>query len=445
MRDASSRRRGGRRFSRWLLAVALAGTVGVRGSAQAQSAQGTQGGEANSQPAHTPPGLLSNLDGIDRALHVNGVDLQVRYISEVAHNLSGGTSHRATETGQLDFTLKADLEKAIGLRGGSMEGVISWRRGKLLDDLAGIDPLQQTQEIYGRGQTWRLTSLWYEQKVGRVSIKVGRANVGEDFATFPCDFMNLTFCTAQPGNIVGDYWFNAPVSQWATRIKATGKAGFVQIGFYEVNPRNLDRGIFLGRSSGQTGVLIPAELVWKPTRRGLSGTVRVGGWNDTSHADDAVLDQNHAIADLTQAPALRRNGRWGGWVVAQQHLTGREDSTGKQTGLSVFGRAALADRRTAFLTNQITAGIILEGLPPFGDDALSLAIGRTHVNGRVAAAQRIEPDETPQGNEYVGEAFYSLHPVAGIVLRPDLQLVVHPGGRARPTALVLGLKSSVTL
>ena len=83
-----------------------------------------------------------------------------------------------------------------------------------------------------------LTQLWYDQNYfdGALDWKVGRLTVGEDFASFDCDFMNLTFCGSQPGNIVGDYWYNWPVSQWATRLKVNLPAAtYAQVGVYQQN------------------------------------------------------------------------------------------------------------------------------------------------------------------------------------------------------------------
>ena len=70
---------------------------------------------------------------------------------------------------------------------------------------AHLGNLQQVQEVYGRGQTWRFTELWYGQKYfdGKLDWKIGKFPEGDDFASFSCEFMNLTFCGAAPGDLVG--------------------------------------------------------------------------------------------------------------------------------------------------------------------------------------------------------------------------------------------------
>ena len=71
-----------------------------------------------------------------------------------------------------------------------------------MSDDAGLGTLQQVQEVFGRGQTLRLSQFWYDQKFidGVVDWKTGRITFGEDFAAFSCDFQNLTLCGAQPAD-----------------------------------------------------------------------------------------------------------------------------------------------------------------------------------------------------------------------------------------------------
>ena len=72
-------------------------------------------------------------------------------------------------------------------------------------------------EVYGRGNIVRLEEFAYKQKLfdDRFELTVGRLAFGDEFFSFSCDFINLTFCGAPPGNIVGDYIYNWPISQWA--------------------------------------------------------------------------------------------------------------------------------------------------------------------------------------------------------------------------------------
>lgn len=426
-------------------AALLIATLAITEGAAPAIAQSVQKGEADSQES-PPPGVFQPFDRFRGRAADTGVTLAVRYTSELGYNPAGGDADRVTETGQADLDAKLDLGKIAGLNGGTLNAVVTWRRGRLLDQVADLGTLQQTQEVFGRGQTWRLTRLWYEQSLGRASLKLGRSNVGEDFATFSCDFMNLTFCGAQPGNIVGDYWLNWPVSQWMARAKLTVGNKYVQVGAYEVNPRNLRKTFTIGYFNGATGVLIPLEAVWKARLGGLPGLYRLGAWYDTSRADDAVLDRNSDLAIITGIDPLERAGRSGAWVMLRQQVAGAADMNGTTHGLTLFFRATRADRRTARLDSQMTLGVFYEGLHLIAsDDALGVAVGATHVNSRVSGAERVA-DLPAQGREYVGEIFYSFHPFSGVVARPNLQYVIDPGGqRERGRVVVLGIKTAFTL
>ena len=176
--------------------------------------------------------LTLDWDGFRSDLFEKGIDFRIGYVSETATNVQGGDEQLWRYSGQLTFAGTFDLQKLLGLDQAQFKVTITDRNGRDLSADANLDSLQQVQEIYGRGQTWRWTQFYYDQKYieGTLDWKVGRLDPGEDFAAFSCEFMNLTFCGSTPGNIVGDYWYNWPVSQWATRLKASFDGfGYLQL------------------------------------------------------------------------------------------------------------------------------------------------------------------------------------------------------------------------
>lgn len=411
----------------------------------------------SSQAADTqnrpPPGLLGDWGGVRPALREHGVELTARYASESAYNPTGGERHRVRETGQFDVGATADMGRLVGLQGGTFQATVTYRRGHDLGAAAGLGVLQQVQEVYGRGQTWRLTQFWYEQAFGIANLKVGRSSPGEDFEGFSCHFQNLSFCGSQPGNLVGDYWYNWPVSQWSARLRVDRGTAFAQIGAYEINPRNLDRDFFTWHLRGATGVLIPAEVGWSGVS-GHSGRVwayRAGGWWSSANGNDVRLDAEHQPLVIGMTP-LRRSSRYGGWVTLQQQLTGRAKDGKSVSGLSVFLNVTQADRLTSVTDNQVALGLFYKGL---GDrlpgDVLGLGLARTNLNSRAirggvvtAGPNDINADELDA--EYAGELYYSFHPTPWLELRPNIQGIHHPGGRRdMPVVGVLGMKAAITL
>jgi porin len=396
-----------------------------------------------------PPGLAGDWFGLKELLADRGIGVTARYASETALNFAGGQRTAITETGQLDIGALLDLKKLVGLEGGSVQATVTYRRGKDLGAHAGLGVLQQVQEVYGRGQTTRLTQFWYEQMIAgdRIDVKLGRTAPGEDFAAFSCSFQNLSFCGSQPGNVAGDYWYNWPVSQWGARVRLNFGMIYVQAAAYEQNPDNLNNGFLEWHFHGADGVLTPVEIgiVRGGKSGGPVGSYKVGGWISTSNAPDVLLDVDHRPAILTGRVALERSSRSGVWINIQQQLTGQSKDGKTVKGLSLFLNATQADRHTSAVDSQVSVGLFYRGLIPyFTEDVFGVGLARTHVNDRVAGRELV--GAAAQQSEYAAEVYYGFHPRVWLELRPNLQWVHDPGGyRHAHDVGVLGVKGALTL
>jgi porin len=402
-------------------------------------------------PQPFSPELYLDWHDLRELLSQEGIDFRIGYVSETASNLQGGDEQLWRYTDQWTFWTRLDLQKLLNLRDAQFNVIITDRNGRNLSSDAQLDSLQQVQELYGRGQTWRWTEFWYGQQYfkGHLDWKVGRMPVGDDFAAFSCEFMNLTFCGSGPGNVVGGYWYNWPVSQWATRIKATSEGlGYLEVGAYAVNPSWLltRNALKLGNPSGTTGVLAPLELAWLPTFRGLGGSYKVGGWYSSTTAPDVVDNTAEEPLVIDGGAPLMRHGQYGAYVNFEQRLTA-PDGIGSARGLSLFFNATYADRRTSTLDSQVAVGILYTGpLAARPQDELGVAAGETHVNSRVAAVERLQNEEgygpvPVQSSEWVGEVFYNLHMAGWLDLRPNVQYVADPGGVAgRINDVIFGMR-----
>lgn len=412
-------------------------------------------GSALANDQALPPGLSGDWGGMRTRLQDDGWQFQVRSLWEGADNPAGGLRQAAAGAGELDFATLADLGKLIGDAGGTLEAKITDRFGANLVPAAGIKTLMQVQEVWGRGEIWRLTLLSWSQSLfdKKLNIELGRMNPGGDFDIFACNFQNLNFCGPPAGAIDGDYWFDSPVSQWGARAKVNISDSFnVEAGVYQVNPRNLARGFTFDFSGGQ-GALIPYTVEWKPKLMGdLPGIFQVGGWYSTMSAADVFYDVNRAPAAATGLSPLLDRGRSGFFFSAHQQLTGEAPAdkapvgtNGK--GLTVFLNYTQSDRRTSLLDSQFAVGAIYKGaLASRPDDEIALAFGTTHVNGRVALGEALQGLPAVQHTEFVTELDYRAILTKGAELSPNLQFITDPGGvGARDAVLVVGLKATVSL
>ncbi|WP_026471042.1 carbohydrate porin [Alkanindiges illinoisensis] len=390
--------------------------------------------------------MLGNWNGKRTALAEQGYTFDLGYTGEMASLLDGGYSnnHRTEYADQFALGTHLDLEKILGWPDTQAQITLTERNGHSLSDKNyGVigDPrvghLSATQEVWGRGQTWRLTDFWIQKQFldKRLDIKLGRFGEGEDFNSFNCDFQNLSLCGSQVGNWVGDIWYNWPVSQWAGRVKYNMQPDwYAQVGVYEYNPENLERSKGFNLSTdGSKGAIIPIELVWQPKLglQQLPGEYRAGYYHST--ADSGRINSSD-----------RTEHKHGGWLVLKQQLTsktdtGNDDSMNNNSrGLTGFANITLHDKDTNTVDNFQNIGLVYHGwFDQRPRDDIGLGFSRIHVNDAVSRVQKQndillnidDPSYQPvQDTEYNAELYYGLHLSDWLTLRPNIQYIKHAGG-----------------
>jgi porin len=442
------RRIGGALF--FTLACVLAGPAGAQ---TAPSQTPSAAAPPTTAPAAPPQSqtLTGDWGGLRTQLSNEGVDISSGFKGEVAGNVHGGPPAKAAESGEFDLGATIDTRKLFGLIGGTIQTSITIREGAPPPG----NLLQQSEEVYGRGNIARLTEFWYRQKLfdDLLTIKFGRIPQG-DFNNFSCEFINLTFCGAPGGNIVGNYWFNWPIAQWAAWARVdVGDVDF-KLGVTEINPRDLDLDFAPGWFGGSTGAMEQAEVGWSPKLgpNGLQGHYQAGVWYDTSGGDDVLVGADGRPFALTGLPPLHRDGRYGFYIQGIQQITGKAaynpDGAGwtNKQGLSVFVNFIQADRATATLDQQFAAGLLYAG--PFDtrpNDSIGVAAGWTSYNSRAAEALSLAtPGVAVPHTEYPIEVFYSYQVQPWWDLRPDFQYVVHPGGLTHAQdEILVGLRTDL--
>ncbi|MBV8104008.1 MAG: carbohydrate porin [Hyphomicrobiales bacterium] len=409
----------------------------------------------------TTPHLLGEWPGIRSKLSDLGIDVSVTAVDEAVLNLSGGLRQNAQEAGQVALEANFDLQKSLGLQGASFLVTLVSRWGRDAATDAGIPALQLINEVYGRGNIVRLEQFAWNQKLfdDRIEFTVGRLAFGDEFFSYPCDFINLTFCPSQPGNLVGNYIYNWPVSQWAAVGKVNfGSEGYVQAGIYDSNPDYLSTkpnpALWPAFPDDSQGVILPAEVAWTPKFGGLAGSYQFGGWWNSDAAANVATSINGEPILVSGLPGLPGHGRYGFSTVLQQQLTHDPGIADPKNGLHAFFLATYADRRTSMTDYQVFWGLVQYGLGPWRPkDGFGIAVGTTHVNSNVANAQilanalGVGPGYV-QRNEYVTEAWYGWQATPWLNLKLDAQYVICPGGYTIPddrNAFVLGVRTTVDL
>ena len=416
--------------------------------------------------AKDSPWMLGDWGGTRSELLEKGYDFTLGYTGEMGSNLHGGYSHdrAARYSDQFTFGVNMDLQKILGWQDTEFQLTVTERHGDNISNDRINDPrvggFTSAQEVWGRGETWRLTQMWIKQKYfdGALDVKFGRFGEGEDFNSFPCDFQNLAFCGSQVGNWVGGIWYNWPVSQWALRVRYNlNDELYAQVGVFEQNPSNLESNNgFKLSGSGTQGAVMPIELVWSPRVNGLKGEYRAGYYYSNAKAQDVLKDSNGTPAAISGAAYRSSSSKHGLWLGAQQQVTSL--ASDQSRGLSLFANATVHDKKTNAIDNYVQAGVVYKG--PFdarAKDDIGFALARVHVNPGyrknarlINQANGLDDYDNPgflpvQDTEYSAELYYGIHLADWLTVRPNLQYIRHPGGVSHvDDALIGGLKIQST-
>ena len=377
---------------------------------------------ANSAFSSKSPWMFGDWNGQRTELQQKGYAFSLGYTGEMATLLDArhASSHGTEYADQFAIGAHFDLNKILGWQDTEAQITVTERNGHSLSQTSdalngqstgvGNGHLSSTQEVWGRGQTWRLTDFWIKKKFldQKLDVKVGRFGEGEDFNSFDCDFQNLALCGSQVGNWVGDQWYNWPVSQWAARVKYNVTPDlYAQLGAYEYNPENLERGKGFNLSTdGSHGAIIPTELVWTPKigTQKLSGEYRAGYYYSTA---DAVVIAHQDQKDQHQ----------GGWLVAKQQLTAHKGDVSR--GLTGFVNLTVHDSETNNVSDMQNIGLVYKGaMDSRPKDEIAFGLARINLN-----------DDLNDGRseEYDAEVYYGLHATNWLTIRPNVQYIRHVG------------------
>lgn len=374
----------------------------------------------------------------------HGVSFSLQYTGQAAANPSGGVRQDEAFAGQLYFGTDVDLAELANLAGGSVHLAITNRHG---DNLAAkaIGNNTSVQEIFGGGQTTRLTKLSYRQKLfqDRLDVEVGRLVANTDFLSSDlyCHFQTNSACgnptfVFKTSNFT--YW---PVSSWGGHAKlfATDKI-FLHAGVYEVNPDRVlpgDHGLKWS-TEGATGVVIPVELGYATTfeNDAMPRHYGVGGWYDTSDYSDPLRDVAGGASVVSGLPSLTRSGRSGVYARFDQ-MVWRPDPASER-GVTLFGVAMAGTSGKLIESSFFELGALWRGpLASRPDDTIGLVANVQRFSDR--ALRRLELAQASIGNprdlprhQVMMELNYGFQPVPGLSITPNLQYVVNPDQQGLP-------------
>jgi len=401
------------------------------------------------------PTLNGDWGGARSALEDDGITLRAHWTTESAGNVSGGREQTARYTQQLDAGADFDLDKLWGVPNAKIQFTVTDRRGRSLTNDA-LGNQFSVQELYGAGQNFRLAELNWQQDFldHRIFLQLGWSPVGDDFARLPafCNFQNGIICGHANAMTTNSGAHNFPTAQWGGHVKWHATPNFyLNVGAYLDNEKagNKDQGWNL--SFKHRGVFVPLELGWTTGRgtNGMPGSLTLGAYYNTAGTPDVYIDVDGQTAGLTGADFLQRNGRSGGYVIANRMVY--REGPDSDRGLTLGLMAGVGDKATARFRDFWLLGGHYQGTFPGRDhDVISFMVASGHTNPRYTRYQRDRNRVAPgsvgvQTYETVAEIDYGAKITPWLTVRPNLQYIFRPGGTGEiPDAFVIGLYTQVT-
>jgi porin len=415
--------------------------------------------------------LLGTLGGLRPLLDEYGVSVGLTETSEVLGNPTGGRSRGVVYEGLTQMSMGIDLDRAIGLSGGilNIDALQIHGRGLSVNNIGNLSVVSNIEA----DRSTRLFEFWYQQSLldGMVDVKVGQQSADLEFMTtvYGGLFINSSF--GWPTLTAVDLPSGGPAYPLGTpafrvRVRPTDQATAL-LGVFNGNPAGAgtDDPQIRDRSGTNfnlnSGVFVIGEVQYSINQgeaaTGLPGIYKFGAWYNSN----TFVNQFYAVSppansgQFANAPPTSPND-WSIYAVMDQ-LVFRTPGT-KDGGVGLFTRVMGAPGDRNQVNFFVDGGVSYKG--PFGrnDDTIGLGFGVARISDTAragdaalrAATGGFYPSRTA---ETIIEATYQFQFAPWLIVQPDVQYVIKPGGGivdpASPTkhvgdAAILGVRTTVT-
>lgn len=412
--------------------------------------------------------LLGEIFGTRPYLQDKGVTVTAQLVNDMLWNTTGGISPGGADDGLLQFGTEIDLEKAIGLPGGTFKNTWFWLYGRNPSGFVG--DVNAVSGISGN-PALRCYELWYEQNLNlsgvadAVSLRGGLMGLDAEFCIPEPAllFVNGTF--AFPALMTQNLVNSGPQYPMATPGVRLALHPFSWLrlrgAITQANPFSQAENLHnFNWNFGPAGGLLSmneAEVAWgeATVSRVLPGKAKGGFWiqngpsptlpEQWSFGPPSSVAYCTGFYGLVQQTLYRpeENGRSAVGKKAMLATKEAVDDVPKK-GLESYLRVGFSPQPASPLSFYTDAGLVYTGLLPARPED---KIGVDFCYGEVSQSYRsLGNSQGIPGPSFesVVEFTYLIRLSPCIALQPDIQYVLHPGGsRQYGNALVAGFRAIV--
>jgi len=375
--------------------------------------------------------LTNGFWGLNDQLSDKGIEVNFGITSVYQANVKGGTSthnHKGRYVGRYDLELSTDLEKLLGIKGGSffLHGWGGWPDEEGINGFS-VGSYFGTNAVSIGNRAMDIVECFYEGPFfsDNLTLAIGKLDFtgifdASEYADDECtQFLNAslvddsTIPFPQQGLGVVLSW-DITDSWYIMGGIADAQADNRETGF---NTALGDEDYFF--SILETGVVTQVDSANGP----MTGTYRIGLWYDPQPKSNSDASKNYRDD--------------AGFYLSLDQMLHRENADDQQ-GLGTFFRYGYAPSKTNDLTNFVSAGLQYQGLFE-GRDEDVLGFGFTKGFFSDSADTTYTEDA-----ETVYEIYYNAEITPAVSIAPSLQYIVHPGGvESVDDATVLGIRVQI--
>jgi porin len=356
-------------------------------------------------------GATCNWFGARDRLKQTGIEMDARLALEGFMNFAGGLRDgAATGSSTADLSLAVQTPEALHWPGGELYLDLEDHAGRdpttaLVGDLQVFDKLNSAPYL-------QLFELWYEQVFfgNALRLKMGKVDCNSEFSVIDNGlvFLNSSSQVSPTAFLLPTAPYPAPS---VNVFVSPNEVYYGSFGAYYSN-RSVDFGVLAGRPQyvqpSDSGWFLIGEtgLRWRHLPPvGKPGNLKFGGWGHTG--------------TFARFDGAQQRGTLGYYAIVDQTLWQPAGESESGHGLRVFGEHGRTEKSINAIDSHWGGGLTW-GFDSLFDDIVGLALQYAHTSVEAGL---------PHSYELAVEAFYRLKVARWALLMPDLQTIVHPGGR----------------
>lgn len=387
--------------------------------------------------------LSNGFGGLNDRLGELGVEVALGATQIYQQNVHGGVSthdRRGRYSGSYDLVLSADMERLLGIEGGSISMLAegSWPRDEGIDEIS-VGSFTGINADAGGRRSLDVTEFWYEQHFAdeTLFVRLGKLDLTCGFACRGCpvSFDGSAFANDETAQFLNDALVNNPtipfpdnglgvvihwnpIDWWYIGVGAAdAQADARETGFKTAF--NDEDYFFYALETGVTPQLASANGP-------LQGAYRVGVWYDPQDK-----------ARFSDGSTKRDDG--GIYFSCDQAVLKENADEQDSQGLGVFARVGWSSSEVEpEATFFWSAGAQYQGLIANRDDDV-VAFG-------VAQATFSDKSDVAEDAETVFELYYNAAVTGWLALSPSVQYVMDPAGADTDVkdATIIALRAQIT-